>query len=290
MLARPAAADPVDRLSSLLERFRVRAHLFHAGPLCGVTHFAAEPGRGFLHVLRRGEMSVTHRSRGGAPRRITLTEPALLFYPRPFTHDFHNAPTEGSDLVCATLDFEGGATHPLPRTLPPVVIVPLAALPGIEHTLALLFGEADRHRCGQRLVADRLFEVLLLQVLRWLIDHPGEGGMQPGLLSGLADPRLARVLTAVHEQPSAAWSLVSMAAQAGMSRSAFALAFKTGVGETPAEYLLQWRMAIAQSLLHAGTPLKAAAEQLGYGSASSFSRAFTQAVGRSPRVWLQRQT
>ena len=42
---------PIDRLSSLLERFRVRAHLFHAGPLCGVTHFAARPGRGFLHVL-----------------------------------------------------------------------------------------------------------------------------------------------------------------------------------------------------------------------------------------------
>lgn len=54
------AAPPIDRLSSLLERFRVRAHLFHNGPLCGTTSFAAEPGRGFLHVLRRGEMVVTH--------------------------------------------------------------------------------------------------------------------------------------------------------------------------------------------------------------------------------------
>ena len=47
------ARTPVDRLSSLLERFRVHAHLFHAAPLCGVTHFAAQPGRGFLHVLRQ---------------------------------------------------------------------------------------------------------------------------------------------------------------------------------------------------------------------------------------------
>ena len=35
------ASTPLDRLSPLLERFRVRAHLFHNGPLCGVTHFAA---------------------------------------------------------------------------------------------------------------------------------------------------------------------------------------------------------------------------------------------------------
>ena len=45
------ASTPLDRLSPLLERFRVRAHLFHNGPLCGVTHFAAAPGRGFLHAV-----------------------------------------------------------------------------------------------------------------------------------------------------------------------------------------------------------------------------------------------
>ncbi|HEV8689925.1 MAG TPA: cupin domain-containing protein, partial [Ideonella sp.] len=70
---------PVDRLSSLLERFRVRAHLFHAGPLCGVTHFAAEPGRGFLHVLQRGEMQLAHRAGSGAPRRLKVQGPALIF-------------------------------------------------------------------------------------------------------------------------------------------------------------------------------------------------------------------
>ena len=69
----PTATAPgggVDRLSALLERFRVRAHLFHAGPLCGVTHFAAQPGRAFLHVLRRGDMRVTHRPYSGAPRKL----------------------------------------------------------------------------------------------------------------------------------------------------------------------------------------------------------------------------
>ena len=279
--------DPVDRLSALLECFRVRAHMFHAGPLCGVTHFAAEPGRGFLHVLRRGEMVVTHRARGGVPRRITVAEPTLLFYARPLAHDFHNAPTEGSDFICATLDFEGGDLHPLARALPPLLVLPLRAVQGLDHTLALLFAETQQLRCGQRLLADRLFEVLMLQLLRWLLDHAAEAGVPTGLLTGLAHPKLARTLSALHEQPGQAWTLASMARTAGMSRSAFAATFKAQVGRSPAEYLAQWRLTIAQGLLRGGASVKTAADQLGYRSASSLSRAFTQALGRSPRSWIQ---
>lgn len=278
----------VDRLSSLLERFRVRTHLFHSGPLCGVTHYAALPGRGFLHVLRRGEMVLTHRARSGAPRRIEVREPSLLFYPRPLAHDFHNAPAEGCDFTCAAVEFQGGENHPLARALPPVVVLPLAQVAGLEHTLDLLFAETEQVRCGHRLLADRLFEVLLLQLLRWLLDHPEESGMPSGLLTGLSHPHLAKALVALHERPGEAWTLPRMAAEAGMSRSAFAAAFKLHVGEGPAEYLAQWRLAIVQTELRKGVSLKSAAEQLGYSSTSALSRVFAQKVGASPREWLKR--
>jgi len=281
--------EPIDRLSALLERFRVRAHLFHAGPLCGVTHFAAQPGRAFLHVLRRGEMALTHRRGSGAPRRIEVREPTLVFYPRPLAHDFHNAPAEGSDFVCATLDFEGGIHHPLARALPPLVLMPIREVDGLEHTLALLFAETTRLRCGQRLLADRMFEVLLLQLLRWLFDHPEQAGISSGLLAGLAHPKLARALTALHERPGEPWDLPAMAQAAGMSRSAYAAAFRDSLGQTPADYLLQWRVALARQMLLSGTPVKAVADQLGYGTPASLSRAFTQAVGLSPRAWLAQQ-
>ena len=278
-------ATALDRLSGLLERFRVRAHLFHAGPLCGVTHFDALPGRGFLHVLRRGSMEVRHPGAGAASQRITVDVPTLLFYPRPLAHDFHNAPRDGADFVCATLDFDGGEQHPLARALPALVVLPLAAVDGLAQTLALLFAETERVRCGQRLLADRLFDVLLVQLLRWLLDHPQQAALAPGVLQGLADPQLARVLVAVHERPGADWTLDTMARQAGMSRSNFALRFHARVGEPPASYLVRWRVALAGQMLRDGRSLKVAADVLGYASASSLSRVFTQHTGQSPRAW-----
>jgi transcriptional regulator GlxA family with amidase domain len=132
-----------------------------------------------------------------------------------------------------------------------------------------------------------LFEVLLLQLLRWLLDHPEEGGAPEGLLAGLAEPRLARALVAVHEAPGDAWSLERLAQSAGMSRSAFAALFKQKIGQTPADYLATWRLAIAQAELRGGQSLKAIAAQLGYANASTLSRLFVQKTGVSPREWAK---
>lgn len=276
----------VDRISPLLDRFRVRTRVFHTGPLCGVTTFAAQPGRGFLHVLRRGEMTVTHQCSDGRLTTTAVDRPSLLLYPRPLEHAFHNAPTEDSDFACATLDFEGGSTHPLVRTLPPVVALPLDAVAVLEPSLELLFSEIDNVRCGQRVLADRLFEVVLIQLFRWMLDHTDELGLPAGLLPGLADERLARVLIAIHQSPGRPWTLTTMAREAAMSRSSFAAAFKQTVGQTPAGYLTDWRLTIAQDQLRRGATVSSIAVELGYSNPSAFSRVFTQRLGCSPRAWL----
>lgn len=166
------------------------------------------------------------------------------------------------------------------------MLLPLADVPGLQLSLDLLFAETDHLRCGHRVLADRLFEVVLLQLLRWLLDHPGRAQMPPGLLTGLADPQLARTLTALHEAPGEPWSLEQMAAQAGMSRSAFAARFKAVVGETPADYLAHWRLTLAQAHLRGGRSIKSMAQELGYANPSALSRVFAQKLGLSPRAWL----
>ncbi|WP_085998321.1 AraC family transcriptional regulator [Nocardia tenerifensis] len=276
----------LDRLSPLLERFRVRTRLFHTGPLCGVTTFDAQPGRGFLHVLRSGEMEVTHRGVSGRLDKRWIDKPSLLFYPRPLEHAFHNAPTADSDFACATLDFDGGPTHPLLRTLPPVIVLPLDAVGTLESALDLLFAEIDNVRCGRRVLADRLFEVVLIQLLRWILDHTDELALPTGLLTGLADERLAATLVAIHESPGRPWTLATLAHEAHMSRSSFAARFKQMVGQPPAEYVTEWRITVAQDRLRTGASIARTATELGYTTPAAFSRAFTQKVGCSPRAWL----
>jgi AraC-like DNA-binding protein len=277
---------PLDRLTPLLDRFRVRTRLFHSGPLCGTTTFPASGGHGFLHVLRRGEMEVVHRDDDGGTQRESVTRPSLLFFPRPLDHSFLNAPTDESDFACATLDFDGGATHPLVRTLPPRIIVPLEEVASLGPALDLLFAEVDNVRCGRPLLADRMFEVVLIQLLRWMLDHADDLRLPPGLLPGLGDERLSPALVAVHEAPGDAWTLDALARTANMSRSAFAARFKEVLGRSPGDYLTEWRLTIAQEQLRAGVSVSAVAADLGYASASAFSRVFAQRLGHSPRAWL----
>jgi Cupin len=95
----PPSVPPVDRLAALLRRFRVQAQLFHTGALCGVTHFPAQAGRGFLHVLSQGETVITHRRGAAVPKRMEVRVPTLMFYPQALTHEFHNAPMEGAQFI-----------------------------------------------------------------------------------------------------------------------------------------------------------------------------------------------
>jgi AraC-like DNA-binding protein len=274
-----------DRLGTVFERFRVQAVTFHAGPLCGLSHHDATRGLGFIHVLRKGSMEVLHEREGEPVQRVMLDEPTLIFYPRPWSHAFVSPPHSESELVCATLRFDGGAEHPIARALPPVVIVPLRSLSAIEHTLALLFAEAENARNGERLLANRLFEVLLIQLLRWLLERPALYPLPPGLFAGLSHPQLAQALVAMNEKPAEAWSIERLAECAGLSRSRFAELFRDVVGETPVEHLVQWRIALAKRGLSRGDPIKRIAAEVGYGSASALSRAFSSRTGLSPSEW-----
>ena len=276
---------PPDRLSALLERFRVQAALFHSGPLCGRHEFAPQPGRTFLHILRKGEMEVRH-AEAGLPSRLRIDQPSLLLYPQPLQHTFLNAPLDGPDFTCATLDFDGGARNPVVQSLPPVMVVPLADIGELDGTLQLLFGEADRQRCGSRLLTNRLFEVALIQVLRWVVDHPDAARVSHGLMRGLSDARLARTLVALHQAPQEEWTLPRMAAIAGRSRSAFAAVFKEVMQTTPASYLLDWRLSLACAQLRAGAPVKQVAVEVGFADTASLSKAFRKRIGVSPRAWL----
>lgn len=80
---------------------------------------------------------------------------------------------------------------------------------------------------------------------------------------------------------AAPWTVESLAAASGMSRSAFAMRFKEMVGETPLEYLTTWRMQKAASLLRKGDQ-KLIDVSVGYDSHAAFSKAFKRVVHVAP--------
>jgi AraC-like DNA-binding protein len=268
----------IDRLDALLQRFSVSARMFHSGALCGINEFVPESGLGQLHLVRRGRVDVAH---GGAPG-VRVDVPSLLFYPRPMAHRFDTDPRDGADMACAHVRFNGGDTNPLADALPAFVCLPLTELDGAAAILDALFDEAFHPRCGRQAIVDRLFEVVLIRILRELMSR---GRVDTGLLAGLSHPQLARALVAMHERPAHAWTLESLAAEAGMSRSAFAPLFRATLAVTPGDYLARWRVNLAQHALRKGRALKVIADQVGYGSEAALSRAFKATCGLSPREW-----
>lgn len=154
-------------------------------------------------------------------------------------------------------------------------------------TLVQLVGEESRgSRLAREVIMERLLEVLLIEALR----STAGAAASPGLLRGLADERLAAAIRLLHERPERPWTVVELAKEAALSRSAFFNRFSRAVGMAPMTYLLTWRMALAKKLLrHHNAGIAEIAERVGYGSASAFSVAFTRFVGASPSVFARTQ-
>jgi AraC-like DNA-binding protein len=157
-----------------------------------------------------------------------------------------------------------------------------------EHRLATLVqlvrDESREQRPAREAVLARLVELLLIEAFRMTTAT----GASPGLVRGLADTRLATAIRLMHERPSHAWTVSELAKEAALSRTTFFVRFSREVGVTPMDYLLAWRMALAKDLLRRGHGrIAEIAEQVGYGSSSTFSVAFTRHVRVSPTQYAR---
>jgi AraC-like DNA-binding protein len=189
-------------------------------------------------------------------------------------------------FVCGKIVFEDPVGHPLLAALPPVIFLRGGAntlVEWLDPTLRFIASEAGSTRPGAQTVVSRLADILFVQIVRaHLASVPPETS---GWLGALSDPQIGRI----HENPGRNWTVQSLAASAGMSRSAFAVRFTRLVGEPPLHYLTRWRMQKAQRLLRDGrAPLSDVAASVGYDSEAAFSKAFKRAVGAAPGTYRRR--
>jgi AraC-like DNA-binding protein len=272
----------MDRLSPLFSRFTLSAELFFSGVLCGAADFDNSKGIGILHVLRKGRVRVVGNARGA--QNFELAQPSLLFYRNTCPHRFEVDDPGGADLVCSHINFGAGMGVRVLRGLPDFLLVPLADMSGVAPVLTLLFDEAFAARSGRAAAVDRLVELFAILLLR----HTVEAKLvNAGVLAGLADERVAKALAAMHSKPEHDWTLETLADTATMSRARFAVRFRETVGLTPMDYLTDWRISVAQTLLKRGKHSKMVAHMVGYSNDAAFARIFTKRVGVSPSVWLR---
>lgn len=278
----------MDRLSTLLAQFGMHATTIFGGELQAELGFDVKDRTAKLHLLRAGNALLQL----GQQQPILINEPSLVFLPRPCQHSLRASPAVniGSqrqvELVSAALCFDGGLDNPLTMALPAYVLMPLTDIPMLSGNLDWLFGEAFAQHCGKNAVLNRLFELVVIQLLRHMM---ASSSVASGMMAGLADLRLAKAVTLMHDQPAKAWSVAELAGAASMSRASFAAKFHKVVGVTPADYLASWRVSLAQKRLREGRPIALIADEVGYESPSALARTFRRKTGCSPREWLQLQ-
>lgn len=272
----------MDRLAPFFERFTLSARMFYSGHHCGISPNLDEP-TGYLHVLRKGMLTVIRPN----AQPLVLNTPSILFFPRPQRHRVEASEDEGADLVCATVRFGVGMLNPLTASLPEPFVAPLNTIPELAPALELLFSEASSQSAGRQIALDHLFEYILVLLMRSALN---DRLLDSGVLSGLADERLSRAMEVMHKHPETPWSLEQLARRAGMSRARFAARFRQIVGMTPFNYLTDWRLGVAQTMLRKGSSLKLVAAAVGYANATALTRVFTQRLGKSPSDWLAQRS
>ncbi|MDG9702919.1 AraC family transcriptional regulator [Streptomyces sp. DH37] len=189
---------------------------------------------------------------------------------------------EATALIVGAYRASGHRHERLLRSLPPVLVVEEDA--EVCAWLETAAADAAHRSAGSQALMDRLLDWALVCTLRSWFDKVGADA--PSWYRGLADPVLAPALQSFHDRPAEAWTVASLAARAGVSRSLFAKRFTKLMGRPPLAYLTECRMDEAETLL-SDTDLGIAqiARSVGYADAFGFSAAFKRHKGLSPSAF-----
>ncbi len=270
----------MDSLSSLLQELDFNAEVFFSGSLCGLQAFEESDTNGLLHVLKSGSMTML-TDQG---HEVELHKASVLFLPSGGDHRIQIKDSHEAELVCANIQFDAHQRSVLVQNLPKFICIDVEQNPAISHTADDIFQEAFDDQLGRKIVIDRLCDIFIVQVLRYVIDN---GLVDMGTFAASTHPSLAKLMRQLKAEPQTPWTVESMAEFSAMSRSKFASLFKDSVGQTPMEFLTDLRLSMAKALLLKNKPVAWVADEVGYDSASSLARAFKKQWDISPKQWIK---
>ncbi|MEV0951890.1 AraC family transcriptional regulator [Promicromonospora sp. NPDC050249] len=186
-------------------------------------------------------------------------------------------------LVVGAYPVSGEISRRLLDALP--VVLRVGAGGASDAVLDHLAAEVATDIPGQQVVLDRLLDWLLVCAVRDYFDRPD--GEPPAWYAAQRDPVVGDALRLLHAEPAAPWSVATLAARTGVSRSTLAKRFADLVGEPPLTYLTGWRMTLAADLLteRESATVAEVARVVGYSDPFAFSVAFKRVRGVSPSTF-----
>jgi len=301
-------------IADLLRSIRVRSSVFARPELRAPWGLRLIDEGAAFHIVTRGRCFVEY----DAVPPIPLAEGDFVVLPRGGAHVVRDAQAtrvvrldhllkarkrgvdgvfriggdgELTNLVCGNIRFEDVSADLFRAILPPVIHVRKKAnrlAPWLDAAMAHIRSDLDAGRPGADIVVARFADILFIQALEAYLEEHAETA-ESGWLAALRDQHVGEALALLHLQPDRPWTVVSLAHQLGLSRSAFAARFVHLVGEPPLRYLTRVRLnAVAARLRSSDEKVSAIAASFGYDSVSGLNKGFKQRFGESPGQYRRR--
>ncbi|PHR95090.1 MAG: hypothetical protein COA80_11410 [Leeuwenhoekiella sp.] len=291
-----------DSVDALLNQVAQGTEFHFQSGLCGDwTLIAEEPEKAALHLVTEGNCwfgfpsdhsSVTELHSGDV---IFVNQGISHFIsrspiPTPMKADqianFCQPKHEQHGIVCYDINSPSATTDTVFRLLPPWVILSHHnQAQSMQSLITMIRDETKQGKPGAHVIAQRLSDVLAVQLLREVISSHSE---LTGPLAALQDRQLRGLVLAIIDEPGGDWCVETMSKQAFLSPSAFADRCHKQTGMAPKKLVDQLRLQRARMLLkNTQLPLELIAEQLGYQSATAFSRFFKRYEGVSANSYRQ---
>src|SRR5262249_51057792 len=161
----------------------------------------------------------------------------------------HGGDGELTILVGGGVRFEDPGLHPLVDLMPDVLHIRRRDREQDEMLRAMVAAmgaEAHSPRPGGATLMTRLADVLVVQAVRWWLDHDTE--RCSGWLTALRDPKVGKALALIHRRSEERWTVGTLAKEVHLSRSVFSARFTELVGTPPMQYLTRGGMRPARRL------------------------------------------
>lgn len=181
---------------------------------------------------------------------------------------------------CGTLNVRYGEALDLFDHLSELLVVDMSGIPDVPSLFRILLDEQTHDAPGKPVLQGAIMTHLLVYMLRILAEK-SESSL--AWLNALDDPRLARAIDHILEDPGALHSVESLADVACMSRSTFSKHFHDAFSRSPMALVNHVRLERAAKMLSTShSSIEQIGRNVGFSSRSHFSQAFKKHTGFSP--------